>query len=179
MRIKFYGEKNMVNDYNYLKQRLPDFTDRFEGFTEVNCEGFVEGHTLVDSLDELPTLEFKPIDRGDWISSKDYLNNHFMANIQNRHIIKYWHKEKCVTEFQKFIRDTLDIPKVFVWLHHKDIISVQLEMDYEIYMSDILRKFGLFPNEILFYKEKGWLKFQIKRNVMDENDKMLNRCNYE
>ena len=37
MRIKFYGEKNMVNDYNYLKQRLPDFTDRFEGFTEVNC----------------------------------------------------------------------------------------------------------------------------------------------
>ena len=179
MRIKFYGEKNMVNDYNYLKQRLPDFTDRFEGFTEVNCNGFVEAHTLVDSLSELPTFEFNPLARDDWINSKDYLNNHLMMNIQTRHIVKYWHKTKCKTELEKFLRDILDINTVHVNLVHDDLISIQLNMDYEIYMIDIIRQLGLFPNEILFFKENGMLKFQIKRDVMDENDKMLNRCNYE
>ena len=179
MRIKFYGEKNMVNDYNYLKRRLPDFTDRFEGFTEVNCSGFVEGHTLVDSLSELPTFEFNPLARDDWINSKDYLNNHLMMNIQTRHIVKYWHKTKCKTEFEEFLKDILDINTVHVNLVHDDLISIQLNMDYEIYMIDIIRQLGLFPNEILFFKENGMLKFQIKRDVMDENDKMLNRCNYE
>lgn len=167
--------------YNYdsIKKRLPGFTDRFEGYTEVTPNGFVEGHILVDSLDELPTLEFKPIDKDDWISSKDYLNNHLMMNIQTRHIIKYWHKTKCETEFEQFIRDIFDINTVHVNLVHDDLISIQLDMDYEIYMIDVIRQLGLFPNEILFFKENGRLNFQIKRDVMDENDKMLNRCKYE
>lgn len=166
--------------YDRLKQIIPIRFQRVEHYTEASAlTGNLVGYSIHDNYDELPVLTFEKFRENEWNHAIYYLNTHYTADMTNRAIIKVWHDHNAVQEFEQYIMQKFKQDKVHIQLHDRDIISIQILMNYEIYMDEILRVFGLFPDEVSFFKESGWLKFQINRVNMEHNDKMLMRCENE
>ena len=166
--------------YDRLKQIVPIRFDRAAPYTEASTlTDNLVGYSIHDNYDELPVLTFDKFHENEWKHTQYYLNTHYTADMINRRIIEIWHDHNAVPEFEEYIKQKFEPDTVHVRLNDRDIISIQIRMSYEIYMDEILRVFGLFPDEILFFKESGWLKFQIRRDKMEHNDKMLRRCENE
>lgn len=152
---------------------------RFEKSIDVNMLTKKEVRFNVeDSKYEIPVITYR--DKKDMETALIYLNSiNYFPNRLNRNNFKAVCENKEYRVLKSFLEKHLQNRVMNINFAHKYRVTIQIEMNSEIYMIDVLELLGLFPNEILFFKENGRLVFTVKIDCMIENDKMMNRCKYE
>jgi len=136
------------------------------------------GFNVEDSKYEIPVITYH--NKKDMETALIYLNSiNYFPNRLNRNNFKAVCKNKEYHVLKSFLEKHLQNRVMNINFPHKYRVVIQIEMKSEIYMIDVLELLGLFPNEVLFFKENGRLVFTVKIDCMIENDKMMNRCEYE
>lgn len=152
---------------------------RFEKSIDVNMlTGREVGFNVEDTQYNIPTITY--YDKKDMMQALSYLNSiYYFPIANNRFKFKGLICNNRNHEILKVFLEKHLENRVIAINHYQKKLQVQMEMESEIYMIDVLELLGLFPNEILFFKEDSRLVFTVKLDRMEENNKMMNRCKYE
>ena len=168
-------------DYHTLKEQLTH-RENVELLTEVDVTlNKVMGYTVNDS--ELPTLFFDAYNRIEAETTRDYLENNHRTDLVNRKILQIWFRNDCKKEIENYLINSIDYhPYVVATITKKPnhrTVELEITHDFHVYMEEIMKLLGLFPNEFQFRREENQLKCIIYIGHMEINDKILRRCEYE
>lgn len=154
--------------------------NRFEKSIDVNMlTGNEVGFNVEDSKYKIPVITYR--DKKDMEDALIYLNSViYFPNRINRINFKATCRQEEYGVLKSFLEKHLENRVMHIRFDNENYrVCIQIEMLSEIYMIDVLELLGLFPNEILYFKENNRLVFTVKLDDMIKNDKMINRCRYD
>lgn len=174
-------EFNFNTDYTSLYNKLTRYDD-VELTITTTISGVFETYNV--KCEDLPIITFNEFEKHQAEIVRTYLENNHHTDMITRKILQFWYKHDCKNELRDYLISCLNETKIFLnfnklYADDRKILSIQIHYTSEIYMEDIMRYLGLFPNEFYFFKENNRLVCQILIDEMNHNDKMMNRCKYE